>query len=477
MATDYDALVVGSGPNGLSAAVVLQQAGLSVLLLEGAGEIGGGLRSGALTLPGFVHDYCSAIHPMAALSPFFSSLPLNEYGLEFVDPPAALAHPFDDGSAAMLYPSLEKTAAGFGADADSYRRLMSPILRDWPLIGTDVLSPLHFPKHPFAMAEFGLKALSTANALSRRFRLEKTKGFWGGLALHAQLPFQFQATSAIGITLLTAAHLRGWPYVKGGSQQLSNALAALFVSLGGKIEVNHYVDALDKLPAAKAVLLDIGPAQLLRMSGNRFSASYRRKLEGFRLGVGVFKMDWALDGPVPFTSESARQAATVHIGGSYAEIAAGETDAWEGRHSAKPGIIMAQQSLFDKTRAPEGKHTAWGYCHVPIGSVKDMSEAIENQIERFAPGFRERILARYSSNTEQMEAYNPNYIGGDIGGGANLISQLFTRPVLQGTPYRTGAKGIYLCSASTPPGGGVHGMCGYHAARQVLKDCFPGTVK
>ncbi len=472
MPTDYDAIVVGSGPNGLSAAIVLQQAGLSVLLMEAANEIGGGLRSAELTLPGFIHDCCSAIHPMAAMSPFFSSLPLAEFGLGFIDPPAALAHPLPDGGAAMLYPSLEKTAAGFGVDENSYRRLMAPVVRDWPDIGPDVLAPIHFPKHPFAMAGFGLKALATANAISRRFKNENTKSFWGGLALHSQLPFDFQSTAAIGITLLTCGHMRGWPYVRGGSQQLANALVGLFVALGGKIQTGSVVSSLDALPSAKALLLDIGPAQLLKLSGNRYTPSYRKKLQGFRLGMGVFKMDWALDAPIPFRSPLVKDSATVHIGGSYAEMAAGESDAWNGRHCETPGLIMAQQSLFDSSRAPAGKHTAWGYCHVPNGSTKDMSAVIEKQIERFAPGFRERILARSVINTEQLEESNANYIGGDIGGGANLLSQLFTRPVLQRTPYRTGAKGIYLCSASTPPGGGVHGMCGFHAAHQALKDMF-----
>ena len=469
---DYDAVVVGSGPNGLAAAIVLQQAGLSVLLLEGKDRIGGGLQTEELTLPGYFHDTCSAIHPMAVSSPFFRTLPLKEHGLEWIDPPLALAHPFDDGTAVAVYASAEETARSLGKDQQAYLHLMKPLLEDWPLIAEDVLAPLHFPKHPVAMAGFGLKALCSATRLSRRFETGKAKGLWAGLAAHSLLPLDKLGTAAIGLVLLTAAHMRGWPLPKGGSVMIAKALASYFISLGGKIETNCYVDSLDKIPASPAVLFDVTPKQLLQIAGQRFSTLYQWQLNKYRYGMGVFKIDWALDGPIPFVAAECRQAGTIHIGNSFREISEGEQATWNGTAAARPFTLLAQQSLFDASRAPAGKQTAWAYCHVPNGSVEDMTDAIEKQVERFAPGFRDRVLARHTMNTAQMEAYNPNYVGGDIGGGAVDIGQLFTRPALRSSPYRTSAKGLYICSSSTPPGGGVHGMCGYHAARRALKDIF-----
>jgi phytoene dehydrogenase-like protein len=469
---DYDAVVVGSGPNGLAAAIVLQQAGCKVLLVEGKDSIGGGLRSAALTLPGFVHDVCSAIHPLAVGSPFFQSLPLKAHGLDFIDPPVLAAHPFDDGTAAALYRSLDDTASLLEADAQAYRKLISHVVDSWPGIINNILGPLRFPGSPVALARFGLNALQSAQSISKRFEGERTRALWGGMAAHSIMPLTNVATAAIGLVLMAAGHRHGWPLPKGGSGQIAAALASYFVSIGGKIETNFYVRSLQQLPSAHAVLFDVTPQQLLTIAGHKFSPLYQWQLRRYRYGMGVFKVDWALDGPIPFKAEACRKAGTVHIGNTFQEIAHGESTTWRGGHAEKPFVLLAQQSLFDASRAPQGKHVAWAYCHVPTGSTLDMTGAIEAQVERFAPGFRDRIVARHVMNTAQMEAYNPNYVGGDINGGVIDIGQLFTRPVLRLSPYRTAAKGIYICSSSTPPGGGVHGMCGYHAARRALRDVF-----
>jgi phytoene dehydrogenase-like protein len=469
---DYDAVVVGSGPNGLAAAILLQQNGLSVLLIEGKDKIGGGLRTEELTLPGFFHDVCSAIHPMAAASPFFETLPLGDYGLEYVYPEVAAAHPFDDGSAAVLKKSVFETADLLGEDKNHYLKLIEPLVKSWPDIAADVLAPLHFPKHPYAMARFGLNALAPATQLAKRFNTEKAKGLFAGMAAHSIQPLTNTATSAIALVLMANGHLKGWPVPKGGSKSISEALALYFISLGGKIETNRHITSLDQLPLARTVLFDVTPKQLLNIAGHKFSSIYKWQLERYRYGMGVFKVDWALDDSIPFTAEEVRHAGTVHIGGALQEIVKNEQLTANGNHSEKPFVLLAQQSLFDHSRAPKGKHTAWAYCHVPNGSCKDMTETIEKQVERFAPGFRERIIARSTMNTRQLENYNPNYIGGDINGGIIDLGQLFTRPALRWSPYRTSAKGIYLCSSSTPPGGGVHGMCGYHAAKRALKDVF-----
>ncbi len=474
---EFDAVVVGAGPNGLAAAITLQQAGLSVLLLEAGASVGGGLRSGALTLPGFIHDYCSAVHPLAAASPFFQSLPLQDFGLNYCYPEISLAHPFDDGTAIALLHSMESMAASLGADAEAYKNLMKPLVKSWPLIVNEILGPIHFYKHPLEMGAFGLKALTSVNRLSKRFRTEKMKGFWAGLGMHAQLPFDRLAGSGIGLVLLTAGHIRGWPVVQGGSQTLADALAAYFKSLGGKIELNLPVHSLSELPSSHAVLLDVGPAQLLKIAGERLSPLYRWQLRRYRYGMGVFKIDWALSEQIPFIAPAARKAGTVHLGGSFAEIAAWESAVWAGNYSEQPAVLLAQQSLADPLRAPNGYHTGWAYCHVPSGSTRNMTDAIEKQVERFAPGFRDIILSKHLMNTADLELHNANYVFGDIAGGANLLSQLFTRPALRSAPYRSSAKGIYLCSASTPPGGGVHGMCGFRAAKRVLKDLFPKSAK
>lgn len=469
---EYDAVVVGAGPNGLAAAITLQQTGLSVLLIEGKTEVGGGLFTQELTLPGFLHDTCSAIHPLAAGSPFFRTLPLSEHGLEFVYPAVAAAHPFDGGGAAVLKGSVEETARLLGIDEQNYKKLMLEITNDWPLIANDVLAPLHFPKHPVSMARFGLKALTSALQLAKRFNTKEARGLWAGMTAHSIQPLSNYATSAIGCVLMAVGHLQGWPVPIGGSRAIAQALASYFVSIGGKIETGQYISSLQQLPSAQAVLFDVTPKQLLEIAGHKFSSYYQWQLKRYRYGMGVFKIDWALDDAIPFTAEECRQAGTVHLGNTIEEIAASEQLASEGGHPEKPFVLLAQQSLFDATRAPKGKHTAWAYCHVPNSSTVDMTEAIEKQVERFAPGFRERIIGRHTMNTKQMQEHNPNYIGGDINGGVIDIGQLFTRPALRYSPYRTSAKGIYICSSSTPPGGGVHGMCGYHAAKQALKDIF-----
>jgi len=469
---DYDAVVVGAGPNGLAAAITIQQAGFSVLLIEAKDVIGGGLQSAALTLPHFVHDVCSAIHPFATISPFFKKLPLQQYALEFICPPVQAAHPFDDGSAAALYKSIEQTALEFGKDETTYRKLMNPLVQHWPDIATDALGPLHFPSHPLYMAEFGLKALMPATQLAKRFSTKEARGLWAGMAAHAIQPLSNMATSAVALVLLTAGHLTGWPLPKGGSKAIADALASYFVSLGGVIQTNFYVRSLSQLPSSHAVLFDVTPKQLLQIAGQKFSPLYKWQLQRYRYGMGVFKIDWALREPIPFIAPACREAGTVHLGNTLEEIAAGEQLIADGKHAEKPFVLLAQQSRFDATRAPEGKHTAWAYCHVPNGSTTDMTTPIEKQIERFAPGFGKLIEARHTMNTVQLEAYNANYIGGDISGGSFDITQLFTRPALRLSPYRTSAKGIYICSSATPPGAGVHGMCGYHAAKRVLKDVF-----
>jgi len=470
--TEFDAIVVGSGPNGLSAAIALQQAGLSVLILEAKDTIGGGLRSAELTLPGFMHDICSAIHPLAAGSPFFNTLSLDQHGLEYIYPEMAAAHPFDDGTAAALSGSVEDTAATLGIDKETYVNLFTPLVKSWPGMVKDVLGPLRFPKHPLDMAAFGVNALRSASSLVAKFKTKEARGLWGGMAAHSLQPLSNLSTSAFGLVLMTVGHLNGWPVPIGGSKQIANALASYFLSLGGKIETGMHVRSMADIPPSRTVLFDLTPKQILQIAGERFSSIYKWQLQRYRYGMGVFKIDWALDGPIPFTAPECHKAGTIHLGNTFEEIAKGEAQAAAGVLPEKPFVLLAQQSLFDSMRAPEGKHTAWAYCHVPNGSEVNMTDAIERQVERFAPGFRDLILAKHTMNTREMEAYNPNYIGGDINGGVIDITQLFTRPALRSSPYRTSSKGIYICSSSTPPGGGVHGMCGYNAAKQVLKDIF-----
>ncbi|HEX3034447.1 MAG TPA: NAD(P)/FAD-dependent oxidoreductase [Thermodesulfobacteriota bacterium] len=470
---EYDAVIVGSGPNGLAAAITLAQAGCSVIVFEAKKTVGGGARSAELTLPGFIHDICSAIHPLGIGSPFFGKLPLAEHGLEWVHPSAPLAHPFDDGRAAVLERSIDATCETLDQDSKAYRKLMEPLVADWNKLADALLGPFQFPLYPIAMARFGLKAIQPASDLARRtFEGERTRGFFAGLAAHSIMPLEHLVTSAIGLVLGILGHAVGWPMPRGGSQKISDALASYLHSLGGKIVTDAVIKSIDELPTARAILLDITPRQVLRLAGHRLPEGYRRKLERYRYGPGVFKVDLALDGPIPWKARECMHAGTVHLGGTLNEIVAGERLIWEGKHPERPYVLVAQHSLFDPTRAPQGKHTVWAYCHVPNGSTFDMTERIEAQIERFAPGFRDLILARSTKSPAEFEQYNANYIGGDINGGVQDIWQLFTRPTARLVPYSTPIKGLYICSSSTPPGGGVHGMCGYHAARAALRSVF-----
>jgi len=466
---EYEAVVIGSGPNGLSAAITIAEAGRSVLLIEGQETIGGGARSAELTLPGFLHDVCSSVYPMAVWSPFFRRLPLAQYGLEWVHPAAPLAHPLDDGSAVILERSVEQTAQNLGNDGGRYIRLMGPLISAWPKLESSVQNPFSFPAHPFAAMRFGLTVLRSASSLARHaFRGERARALLAGLAGHAVLPLERVPSAAFGLVLGIIAHTQGWPFARGGSQTIVNALARHLGSLGGKIAAGTPISSLEQLPRARLILCDITPRQLLTIAGSQFPAAFRRKLERYRYGPGVCKLDWALDGPIPWKAAECGRAGTVHLGGTFAEIAASERDVWYGRHSERPFVLLAQPTLFDGTRAPAGKHTAWAYCHVPNGSNVDMADAIEKQIERFAPGFRGLILKRSVRVAASLEGYNPNLIGGDIGGGTADLEQFLLRPTRR--LYRTPAKGIYLCSSSTPPGPGVHGLCGHLAARAALKD-------
>lgn len=474
----YDAVIVGSGPNGLAAAITLATAGRRVLVIEGRETIGGGTRSAALTQPGFVHDVCSAIHPLGVASPFFRDLPLAKHGLAWVFPPAAIAHPLDDGTAVLVERgstelaevSVEATAAQLGPDAAAYRGLMGPLAADWRNVLAEMLGPLRFPRHPLSLLRFGPPALLPAASLARLlFRGERARALFAGMAGHSIMPLEWPATAAFGLVLGILAHAVGWPMARGGSQRIADSLAAHLCSLGGEIVTGQWVGRMSDLPKSAAVLFDVTPRQLERIADDRLPASYRRKLRGYRYGPGVFKVDYALDGPAPWRASECLRAGTVHLGGTLDEIAASERAVWRGEHAAHPYVLFVQQTPFDPTRAPAGKHTAWAYCHVPHGSTVDMTAAIEAQIERFAPGFRDRILARSTLNAAEMAAYNPNYIGGDINGGVQDLRQLFTRPVASLNPYTTPASGIFLCSSSTPPGGGVHGMCGYFAAQAALR--------
>ena len=463
--------MVGSGPNGLAAAITLADAGRSVLVIEGADTIGGGTRSEALTLPGFSHDVCSAIYPLAAVSPFFAEHGLEDHGLEWVYPEAEVAHPLDGGAAALIYRSLDATVVGLGSDGKGYRRIIEPTLRNWGRILPQILGPIvKVPRHPVAMARFGLSALMPCTTLAKTMFNEKpARALLAGLAAHANVPLTSPGTSAFAMVLAAAAHVAGWPFPRGGSQRIPDAMAAVFVDLGGEIRTGTWVERIEELPAASQYVFDVTPRQLLAIAGDRFPAGYRSGLQRFRYGPGVFKIDYALDGPVPWEADEVGLAATVHVGGTMEEIADSEAKVAAGDHSDRPFVIVAQQSLFDDSRAPGGQHTLWAYCHVPSESDIDMSDAIERQIERFAPGFRDRILARHARGPAAFEAYNPNFVGGDIGAGEQRLRGLLARPVWSLDPYSTPAEGIYLCSASTPPGAGVHGMCGYHAAQSVLR--------
>lgn len=467
----YDAVVVGSGPNGLAAAVTIAQQGFSVLVIEGHDAVGGGTRSAQLTLDGFTHDICSAFHPLGISSPFFDQVPLQQYGLKWVHPQVPMAHPLDDGTAMALHRSISETAETLDAkDRKAYRRVFQELVEHWHDISPQVLGPPRLPNKPLLMVRFGMKAIRSARGLAySRFRGTRARALFGGLAGHAFLPLDSSPTAAFGLMLGASGHALGWPMPEGGSQAIADSLAGLLRHLGGEVQTGHWIKGWREIPEAEVVLFDTTPRQLIEIASEHLAGGYLRRLERYRHGPGVFKADYALDGPIPWRAEAVKGAGTVHIGGTFEEIAHAEDLVAKDRVPEKPFMLVGQQSVADRTRAPEGKHTAWAYCHVPHGCEVDMTEAMEDQIERFAPGFRDLVLARHTMSPKEMHDYNPNYIGGDIGGGSHGGLQLFARPVLKWDPYSTSDPAIFICSSSTPPGGGVHGMCGYHAAQSALK--------
>ncbi len=470
MGAGLDAVVIGSGPNGLAAAIALAQAGASVLVLEAMDEIGGGVRTAKLTLPGFAHDVCSGAHPMGILSPYFSTLPLAQHGLEWIRPAASVAHPLDAEPAVVLRRSLDETALGLGADEARYRRLLAPFLKNPRGLLADVLGPLGVPRHPLMMLRFGLNAIRSAAALARsRFRGARARALLAGCSAHSILPLERSLSGAVGLLFLITAHVEDWPVAKGGSMAIARALASHLRALGGRVQTRVRVRSLADLPAARVYLFDTSPAQLADIAAPILPARYLRRLRRFRYGPGVFKLDWALDGPIPWKDPRCLEASTVHLGGTLEEIAEGEAAVWRGKHPERPFVLLVQQSQFDPSRAPEGKHTGYAYCHVPAGSTLDLTGVLERQVERFAPGFRDRILARHAMRTDDFEKDNPNCLGGAITGGVADLFQAFARPVARLDPYSTPNPRVFLCSASTPPGGGVHGMCGYHAAQSALR--------
>ncbi len=466
----YDAVVVGAGPNGLAAATTIAQAGRSVLVIEAAPTVGGGTRSAELTLPGFVHDVCSAIHPLGAASPYLSTLPLARHGLRWLEPEVPLAHPLDGGGAALLH-SADDTAVALGEDVAAYRRWIGALVPRWDQLAPMITGPLvSLPRHPLVLARFGLPALGKASTFARRaFKTEEARALFAGCAAHAFLPLDHLLTTSFGLVLMAAGNAVGWPVAAGGSQAIADALAAYLQELGGEIRTGEAVTALDQLPESRAVLFDLSPSLVAAIAGDELPASYRGRLDRFRHGPAAFKIDYALAGPVPWTYEPARRAGTVHTCGTAAEVEASEAATASGQHAERPLVLVAQQSLVDPSRAPAGQHTLWAYCHVPNGSTIDMTERIEAQIERFAPGFRDLVLARHVAGPSWFEAYNANYVGGDIAGGSHQAMQLIFRPTVRLRPYRTPNPRLFLCSASTPPGAGVHGMCGHHAANAALQ--------
>ena len=471
MSPDFDAVIVGSGPNGLSAAITLAQAGLSVLVVEGKETPGGGVRSAELTLPGFIHDSCAAIFPLTLTSPFLKTLPLKDHGLEWIHSPYEVAHPLDHGEAVIVARSIEDTATSLDQDEGAYRILVQSIVDDWEDIVEDLLGPLPLPpKHPLAFAGFSLLAARSASGLAKSyFKTKKARALFAGMAGHSVMSLNALGSGAFGIVLSAMAHTVGWPLVRGGAENLTRSMIAYLRSLGGEIVMNQMVESLDQLPSARLILLDITPRQFLSIAEDQLPTLYKRQLRRYRYGPGVFKIDYALSDPIPWKASQCSKAATVHVGGYFEEILQSEKMMSQGIHPEKPYILLVQQSLFDASRAPSGKHTAWAYCHVPNGSTVDMTNFIEDQIERFAPGFRDLVIARSIRNTSDLQAYNPNYVGGDIIGGSQDLRQLYTRPVPRLNPYNTPLNNVYLCSSSTPPGGGVHGMCGFYAAKTALK--------
>jgi phytoene dehydrogenase-like protein len=456
-------MVIGSGPNGLAAAIVLARAGRRVTVHEAAALMGGGARTAELTLPGFHHDICSAVHPMAVTSPCFEQFPLAAHGLEWIHPGAPAAHPLDDGTAVMLERSMDATAANLGGDGERWRRLFSPWVEAWPDLRHSVFQPLAIPRRPLLMARLGAYGLRSARSLAEgQFRGVRARALFAGIASHSVLPLEAPISSAIGIVITVVGHACGWPIPRGGSQSITAALAGTLRDLGGEIVTESRIDTLPESDGRTIWMCDVGPRQLLAIAGDRLPGDYRRSLSEYRYGPGAFKLDWALDAPIPWRAAECARAGTVHVGGTLEEIAQ-----WEAHHTGAPFVLLAQPSLFDPTRAPAGKHTAWAYCHVPNGWAGDMTDAIEAQVERFAPGFRARILGRSVLTPQELERRNANLVGGDVNGGSADIRQFFLRPNYHF--YKVPLNGVYLCSASTPPGGGVHGMCGYHAAQLALR--------
>lgn len=468
----YDAIVIGSGPNGLAAAIALAQRGKKVKIFEAASVVGGGMRSENLTLDGFIHDVCSTVDPLAVASPFFRSLNLERFGLRWIHSPAAAAHPLDTESAALLLASVDETAEQLGEDGKAYRELMGPLAKRWEDIFSEVLRPpLHFPKSPFLLARFGLKSITDAESfIKKNFRSPKARALLGGIAAHANLPLSRRGTNGISLMLTLAAHARGWPLVEGGSQQLANALVTCFRSLGGEIEVNHPVQTLRELPPSNSIFFDLTPAGILPIISSQIRVKDRNDFNNYRYGPGVFKMDWALSEPIPWADKKCALAATVHLGGTLEEIVESEHLPGLGKCPRKPFVLLTQPSLFDPSRSPTGKHTAWAYCHVPNGSEENMVERIEQQIERYAPGFKKIILKRISHTTSQMQMKNSNLVGGDISGGQMNLKRMLLGPLNSLNPYKLPVPSYYICSSSTPPGPGVHGMCGYNAVQAALAE-------
>jgi phytoene dehydrogenase-like protein len=471
----YDAVVVGSGPNGLAAAIRLAQAGFRTLLVEAHERVGGGLRTDELTLPGFRHDYCAAIHTMGVISPYYTQLPLAEHGLRWAFPEASVAHPLDDRPAAMLEASLEQTAGSLGDDARSYTRMLAPFLRNPHGLLRDLMAPLGIPKHPLAMLRFGLMALRPASWLARRFETPEARALFAGCAAHSILPLDAWGTAAFGLIFLLTGHIERWPAVVGGSEELAKALLGTFVALGGQVQTGLRVQTLADLPPARVVLFDLAPKALSSIARSALPARYLSRLARYDYGPGVYKLDYALSAPIPWKDPNCARASTVHLGGTFEEIAAGEASVWQGQMPERPYVLLCQQSHFDSTRAPPGQHTGYAYCHVPPGFTGDASRQIEAQIERFAPGFRDTVLARHVTRPSDFEAHNSSYVGGAVTGGAAHLTQLFTRPVARLDPYSTPNPHLFLCSGSTPPGGGVHGMCGFYAAESAIRRLHKGV--